>query len=139
MLLEKFVRFQEARFTEQTQGAINELASHFTFLKNTSEDFVEKALQSKEFHKALEAQKNCFWWKAGRYEVTFSMGAAKPLKLENASYSFHLTSADIDALKQNFATLDAELRNIINSNLPGHEPEPVNWTWRSVTLQKGAA
>ncbi len=138
VLLEKFVRFQEPRFTEHTQEAINELVSHFTFLKNTSADFVDQALQSKELHKALEAQKNCFWWKAGRYNVSFSMGAAKPLKLEKYSYHFHLTTADIEALKQNFPTLDADLRNVINSNLPAHEPEPVNWTWRSVTLQKPA-
>jgi hypothetical protein len=136
VLLERFVRFQEPRFAEHTQGSINELVSHFTFLKNTSDDFVEKALQSRELHNALEAQKNWFWWKAGRYDVTFSMGAAKPLELEKYIYYFHLTNADIDALKQNFTTLGADLRNIIKSNLPEHEQEPVNWTWRSVTLQK---
>lgn len=138
VLLEKFVRFQEPRFIEQTRGAINELLSHFTFLKNTSEDFVVQVLQSKELHNALEAQRNCFWWKAGRYEVTFSMGAAKPLKLEKYSYYFDLTTADVEALKQDFATLEADFRNVINSNFPEHEPAPVNWTWRSVTLQKAA-
>jgi hypothetical protein len=138
VLLEKFVRFQEPRFNEQTQGVINEFASHFTFLRNTSEKFVEQILRSKELHNVLETQKGCFWWKAGRYDVTFSMGAAKPLTIEKAHYSIRLTNADVDALKHNFATLEAELRNIVNSHLPGYEPEPVNWTWRDVTLEKGA-
>ncbi|GAB6145305.1 hypothetical protein [Desulfocicer niacini] len=135
-LLEKFVRFQEPRFFDRIRSHLDEVTNHFDFLKKTNDDYVNEILKSKQFHDLSETRKKAFWWRPGKYKATFKIGSPKKINLTHGTFSFTLTTIDIDKLKKNLETLDIELKNVINSNLPDHTPLPVNWNWANVEFNK---
>lgn len=136
-LVEKFVRFQEPRYHEAVRPAMSNLIAHFNFLKRSGDaDYVAKVLASKELFSVRETQEKLFWWKPGRYQATLQVSSPKKFKLSESRYQFELTSIDIDQLKQNIATLENDLKNTINSNLPDFKAQPVNWNWANVDIKK---
>ena len=139
-LLEKYVRFQEPRFSEQSQAVTNDLVSHFTFLRNNKpETFVQETLSSKQFRDTLDTIRRGYWWKPGLYTVSFSMQATERIVLRHNTYVFSLSAIDVDAMNQNLATLETDLINTVNSNLPDPTYLPVNWLWRYVSILRKAA
>ena len=135
-LLEKFVRFHEPRFYETIRSFVNELTNHFDFLKKKKADYVSQILDSKQYNELSEVRKKAFWWRPGKYQATFKLGSPKKMDLTHDTYNFELTSIDIEKLQKNLDTLDSDLRNIINSNLPDFSPEPINWNWANVDIVK---
>jgi len=139
-LVEKFVRFQEPRYHETFRPALNELIAHFNYLKQSGDaSYVEKLLASKEVFALNEARKKLFWWKPGLYTVTVVVSSPNDVKLERAIWSFRLTAIDVDQLRQNLVTLETELRNIIKSDLPDFQAQPVNWNWANVDVIRGVS
>lgn len=139
-LIEKFVRFQEPRYHETDRPVMSNLIAHFNYLKRSSpEDYVAQTLSSKELFSVLEARQKAFWWKPGRYQMTLKLSSPKKFKLAHSQFDFELTSVDVDRLKQNIATLDSELRNVISSNLPDFKGQPVNWNWANVDVRRSKA
>lgn len=132
-LIEKLVRFQEPRFAEEDRPTMQALVEHFNFLKSAP-DYVAAALKSKEFHTAVEGRMKSFWWKPGRYTVTFQPSSLRPLKVARSRYSMTLTSLNVDQLKQNVTGLKADLENTIKSNLPDFEVPSMRWNWAYPTL-----
>lgn len=136
-LIEKFVRFQEPRYHETDRPVTLQLIAHFNFMKQSNPaDYVDKTLSSKELFSVLETRQKSFWWKPGRYEMTLKLSSPKKFRITQSQFYFDLTSVDIDRLKQNVATLDNELRNIISSNLPDFKKQPLNWNWANVNVFK---
>ncbi|MBI1748058.1 MAG: hypothetical protein HYR55_15935 [Acidobacteria bacterium] len=136
-LVEKFVRFQEPRHHESERPVISELLAHFNFLKRSGDpDYVARTLKSKELYSVQETRQKSFWWKQGRYEATLRLSSPKKFELAHSRYQFVLSPNDIDRLKQNIATLDIDLKNIINSNLPDFSALPVNWNWANVDIKR---
>lgn len=134
-LIEKFVRFQEPRYHETDRPVMSNLIAHFNFLKQSSPvGYVAQTLSSKELFSVLETRKKSFWWKPGRYQITLKLSSPKKFRITHSEFHFDLTAVDIDRLKQNVATLDSELKNIISSNLPDFEAQPVNWNWANVDV-----
>ena len=137
-LLEKFVRFHEPRFDETIRPVVNELTNHFDFLKKKKADYVSQIIDSKQYNDFSEARKKAFWWKPGKYQVTFKLGSPKKMVLTHDTFSFELTLIDVEKLQKNLGTLDTDLRNILNSNLSDFEPEPINWNWANVDIVKSS-
>ncbi|MBI3939380.1 MAG: hypothetical protein HY315_00970 [Acidobacteria bacterium] len=116
---------------------MSNLIAHFNFLKRRGDvDYVAKVLASKELFSVRETQEESFWWKPARYQATLQVSSPKKFKLSESRYLFELTYIDIDQLKQNIATLENDLKNIINSNLPDFKGQPVNWNWANVDIKK---
>jgi len=137
-LVEKFVRFQEPRYHESDRSLFAALVAHFNHLKRTDPEYVAKTLQSKELFDVIEARKQSFWWRAGQYEVTIRISSPSKLRFPRDRLSFSLTVADVERLRQNVDLLQAELQNIVKSNLPDFQSEPVNWNWTSVDVRRPA-
>ena len=134
-LLEKFVRFQEPRYHEADRPLIQALIAHFNFLKQTNPgNYVAEVLASKELFSVLEARKKSFWWKPGRYDIEIRLSSPQKFKLSSPSFHFQLTANDVDLLKKNLVSLDTELKNIVSSNLPDFQVQPLNWNWANVDV-----
>lgn len=138
-LIEKFVRFQEPRYHEAGRPALSNLFAHLNFLRRSGEpDHTSKLLASKEFFAVVDTRDKSFWWRAGRYDVTFVLSSPKKFALTHARYRFELTQIDVDQLRQNIETSKTELENILKSDLPGFQPQPINWNWANVDISKNA-
>lgn len=133
-LIEKFVRFQETRFNDSVRPFLNELTNHFDFLKKKKEDYVSQILDSKQYSDICNTWKESFWWRTGKYQVTFKLGSPKKINLINNIYNFELSSIEIEKLQKNLNTMEINLRNIINSNLPDFKAEPINWNWANINF-----
>ena len=138
-LVEKFVRFQEPRYHETVRPALSSLLTQFNFLKRNDPEYVSKTLASKELFELLETRRKSFWWKAGRYEITIKLSSPRKFRLTQSQFAFDLTSIDIDHLRQNVEALTTDIQNVINSNLPDFQEQPLNWNWASVGIQKASA
>jgi len=138
-LLEKFVRFQEPRYHEGDRPLTQALVAHFNYLKQTKPDaYVADALACKELFSLLEARRKAFWWKPGRYDIEVQLSSPQKFNLSSGRFRFDLTANDVQLLQRNFATLEAEVRNIISSNLPNFQAQPVNWNWANVDVLRAA-
>lgn len=133
-LIEKFVRFQEPRFNDTTRPFINELTNHFDFLKKKKENYVSQILDSKQYSDICNVWKKSFWWRTGKYHVIFKLGSPKKIDLIDYTYIFELSSIEVEKLQKNLDTLEIDLRNIINSNLPDYKAEQVNWNWANINF-----
>lgn len=137
-LLEKFVRFQEPRYHETDRPLIQALIAHFNFLKQTNpQGYVEEMLSSKELYSLLEARKKSFWWKPGRYDVEVQLTSPQKFRLVSSQFHFELTANDVERLKGNIATSEVDVKNIISSNLPDFQAQPLNWNWANVDVHRG--
>lgn len=134
-LIEKFIHFQEPKFYQNTQSYLDELLAYFNFLKAKDPDFVQKTLESKQYHEWVEAHKNSFWWRKGEYSVEIRLGSPKKITFENFKFKFKLNDGDIDALRGNLKELDVEFENMVKSNLPDYQFKSVNWNWRHLPFE----
>lgn len=134
-LLEKFVRFQEPRYHESDRPLIQGLVAHFNYLKQAKPDtYVADVLASKELFSLLEARKKSFWWKAGRYAAEVKVTSPQSFNILSSKFNFELTANDVALLERNIATLETEVKNIISSNLPDFNAQPLNWNWANVDV-----
>ena len=139
-LLDRFVRFQEPRYSLADRLAMQVLVEHFNYQKQTTPDrFVTEVLASKEFYAAIEGRQKWFWWKPGHYEVVLKPSSPQAFKLTEPSFAFDLSSIEVDQLRQNLPIIDTELRNTISSNLPAFTPQPFVWQWANVGIVRAGA
>ena len=138
-LVVKVVRFQEPRYHETVRPALSSLLTQFNFLKRNDSEYVSKTLASKERFELLETRRKSFWWKAGRYDLTIKLSSPRKFRLTQSQFAFDLTSIDIDHLRQNVEALATDIQNVINSNLPDFQEQPVEWNWANVDIQKVGA
>lgn len=136
-LVEKFVRFQEPRYHQSIQPAYSKLQAFFNFQKRTDgTGYVQKVLDSQELYDLSDIRSNSFWWKPGRYDVTIWLSSPSKFQLDNPHFTFSLTLINVELLRQNVDTLSVDIRNIIQSNLPDFQAQPINWNWANVSVQR---
>lgn len=139
-LIEKFVRFQEPRYHEAIRPAFTALVAHFTFVKRSGDaGYVSTLLASKECFGVIDGRRKSFWWKPGRYEVVISLSSPKKLTLSGGRFAFALSAIDVDRLQQNVESLRTDIENVIKSDLPDFEAEPINWNWANVDVVRNNA
>ena len=115
---------------------MQDLVAHFNHLKRTNHDYVNEALASRELHSLLEARTQFFWWKPGRYEITFRPAAQKSFSIKQPSYSFELMPVEVERLRQNLASLRRDLEDTTRTNLPEFRRELLTWNWAYPELKK---
>ena len=135
-MIERFVLFQEPRYRNETDSLVQNLVAYFNHLERTDPDYVNKALASRELHSLLEARTQFFWWKPGRYEITFRPAAQKSFSIKQPSYSFELKPSDVEQLRQNIATLRRDLEDTIRTHIPEFRREVLTWDWAYPELKK---
>jgi hypothetical protein len=135
-LIEKFVRFQEPRYHETIRPLFSALVARFRHLQRTDASYVSTTLQTKELFDLLEARTQSFWWKAGKYTVEFRLSSPSKIRFPRGRLCFELSPADIELLRQNLHVIKTELENIIKSNLPDFQSEPINWNWANVEIRR---
>jgi hypothetical protein len=134
--LEKMIRFQEPRFHQADGTLMRTLVEHFNFLKQKdSATFVPETLASKQFYDVIEGRHAGFWWKPGQYVVDLKLSSPQRFTLRTTRWAFTLAPVDVEHLKKNLPSIDADLRNTVNSNLPDHKPEPLPWVWSYAPLR----
>jgi hypothetical protein len=137
-LVEKLVRFQVPRYHETDRQLMTGLIAQFNHLKRTDPDYVERTLQTRELFDVLEARRQAFWWKAGRYDITIQLSSLTKVKFPKDRLQFELTSADVERLRQNIEVIRLEIENLIRSNLPAFQPPPVIWNWANAEIRRPA-
>jgi len=139
-LLEKFVRFQEPRYHENDRPLIQGLVSHFNYLKQAKPDaYVAETLASKELFELLEARRKAFWWKPGRYDIELRLSSPQKFNMSSGGFHFDLTENDVQPLQRNLAAMESDVKNIVSSNSPDFQAQPVNWNWANVDLLRGTS
>ena len=128
-MIERFVHFQEPRYRNETDSLMQDLVAHFNHLQRTDPDYVTTALASRELHSLLEARTQLFWWRPGRYKITFRPAAHKGFSIRQPSYSFELTPGAVEQLRQNLATVRRDLEDTIRTNPPEFRREVLTWNW----------
>jgi hypothetical protein len=133
-LIELFVRFQDPSYHERTRSMFDALVAEFNHWKATDPNFVETTLKSRELADVIEARKQGFWWKAGKYEVEARISSPKSITVQRNQWSFCLSAPDIERLRRNIEKLDAELRDAVKTHLPDFKQVPVTWNWANVEV-----
>lgn len=137
LLTEKFVRFQDLDFQKRLRPHASALLEHANYLKEQELDLYEAILASREFFAFLEFYKSNYWWKPGRYEVSFGVEGRDDVRIEANLFSFELMQYDIDAFRSNLDLLKLDFENTVKMQIPGYQLKPVPWIWRNVPLVKG--
>ncbi len=136
-LIEKFVRFQEPRYHDADRTVMAGLVTQFNFLKQSGDpDYVAKVLATKEFHDVLAGKQQAFWWRAGKYHVTFQLSSPRKISVPQCQFTFELAQLDVDDLRLNIKNVETDLNNVVKSNLPDYQIEPIKWSWATVKLER---
>lgn len=136
-LVEKFVRFQEPKFHDAGKPLLSKLVAHYNFLKESGDpDFAKALLASKELHDVVRINQGWFWWRTGKYDVTFQISSPKRFSFPESKFSFELPQLDVDHLRHNIKNIEIDLHNLIKSSLPSYKPDNVVWNWANVPLRR---
>lgn len=134
-LVQRFVRFQEPAYHDSLEPLMSDLVAHFNHLKRTDPEFVTKTIASQEIHTVIEARKQSFWWKPGKYSLRFSLNSLDRISVRNDQAEFTLTASDIERLRANLDVLKIELENLVKSNIEDQAPPPIVWNWVNTNLR----
>jgi hypothetical protein len=72
-VIERFFRFQVSSFLFKAEELARSVRDHTEYLKKTKPDYHKELLDSRQVHDVLEYFNQYFFWKTGRYTVTFSI------------------------------------------------------------------
>lgn len=135
-VIERFFRFQVPVFHSKLKEFVRLAMDYKVYLMTSKPDYHEDLLASKETHDVIEYYNQSFFWKSGRYTVTFSVKSPNKVFLTKSIYAFDLKSYEIDELKKNLPLIKIEATNLIKSDLEGFLPEKVTWHWASTSLER---
>jgi hypothetical protein len=135
VLSEKFVMFQEEEFYKRLQENLDAVAAQVAYLRTRHENPADEILNSKEQHELIDAHKKALWWKPGRYIVKFGITTTGKASMNPKSFSFHLSSLDIDILANNLPLVERDYENIVRGAWDqGYQFATLAWNWRSIKL-----
>ena len=135
-LLEKFVRFQEGKFHAALEPLVQQSATIIQFERQKGGDYFSRVSQLKELSDTIAFNSSYFWWKAGRYEVRFTMKSPEKIRLKEEVFDLTVTQMDVDSLRVNIQQLQVEYENLIRAGETGYTFKPVLWNWRSVRITR---
>jgi len=136
VLLEKFVRFQEQRFHDSLDPLVQIGGDIVKFERGKGGDYFARLLDRKEYHDILGFHNDYFWWKPGRYDVSFHMKSPSRIKVKHSVFSFRLTQIDIDGLRMNMMQFPAEYQNVVRGGEEGYQLQKVVWQWRAPRFER---
>jgi hypothetical protein len=71
---------------------------------------------------------------AWRYTLELNPTSPQRFKLLDSTYTFELTQNDVELLQKNLTVVEADLNNLISSNIPNFTAMPVDWKWAEVAI-----
>lgn len=135
LLVEKFVRFQDLAYHEEHRAVLNAMDQQYNFIRTNPTQDRDGVLSSREFYDAVEFYREAFWWRPGRYCVTFAIKSRNHARLVAEQHVFALMQADVDTLQSNVSIVPAWYENIVKADIPGYERRPMIWQWRNLVLE----
>lgn len=135
-LTERFFRFQDPIFHSESKALTRKATDHQAYLKSNNGDYHDDLLKSKELHEIFNFSKQYFYWKAGKYTVTFSVKSPNPIVFTETKYTFELNQHEIDDLVKNIEQIKIAASNFIKSDIEEFEPEEVTWKWAGSALER---
>lgn len=129
-LIEKQVRCIESRLQLEQTELVQAFAANASYLEQARPDaVVEESVSSREGFALLQARRNAFWWKTGRYTVEVSVGSPQQIKLASARWEFELADEQIRNLGQNVEKLSAELAETVAAKVQRRQITRQGWNW----------
>jgi len=135
-VIERLFRFQTPSFHSKHKTLLRTATDHQAYLKTTKPDYHEELLKSRQVHKVLEFYDQYFFWKSGRYTVTFSAKSPSKVILTESVYVFDLKQYEVEDLKKNLPMIKVEATNLVKSDMEGFKQEVVRWRWVSTPLER---
>ena len=77
-----------------------------------------------------------FWWKAGKYTVSFLARSPTKVIVMPETFKFRLIQNEIDLLESNMKEIKNPIENVIKGGAAGYIPHPDMFAWLSVSLCK---
>lgn len=136
-IVERYFRFQDAGFIDANRIKLDELTEHQMYMKKHDPSYHDAFLKSKNFEDYLKFFREQFWWKAGKYTVSFIVRSPAKVKVLKSTFEFQLTQDNIDNLKNNLNELKVPIENYIKKGVPNFVelPMPI-FTWLNPALKK---
>lgn len=135
-LIERFFRFQDPSFHSIQKALLKEVSDYQAYLKSSKPDYHQELLDSKQIHDLLEFYKQHFFWKTGKYTVTFSVKSPNRIVFTKAVFTFDLKSYEVEDLKKNIPLLKSDMNNDIKSDIPDYKQENLKWSWTNPQLER---
>lgn len=134
---ERFFRFRETKFIELIQPFSDKLTEHQTFLQKNNRNYHDELLNSKQIDDYLKFTRESFWWKAGTYEVKFSVRSPSRVKLIKNSFKFNLSQDNIDSMKKNLDEIKTAIEFAIKKDdISDFTGQPGSWNWLNPILKR---
>jgi hypothetical protein len=138
-LVEKQVDFIEPRFNDDNKELSKKLSEHLEYARASGgEEKVSQSLEGKKLYDVLEAIKNWFWWRPGKYEISFELTSSNRFRLKKQRFFFSLAKSDVERLRQNINKIGEEWRTYVRNYLTD-ERKPFSdgkWEWVRVGIGK---
>ena len=135
-LVERFFRFQDPTFHKETKEATRKATDLRAYLKTQKPDYHDDFLKSKEVHDVVNLTKKFFFWKTGKYTVTFHVKSPNKIVFNETKFIFELTEHQISDISKNIEQIDTEVENIIKADVENYEQKNVNWLWANSSLDR---
>ncbi len=135
-VIERLFRFQDPSFHAKHKMLVRAVTDYQAYLKKTKTDYQQELLDSKPVHDLLEFYQQYFFWKPGKYTVTFSVKSPNRVIFTESSYIFEFKPYEVEDLKKNLPLFKTVTVNLIKSDIAGHKPEEVKWSWISTALDR---
>lgn len=125
-LPERLFRFQEDKFHQMIAPVLQDATNYQDFLRSQRPDYQDELMQSEKIHALIASFKQGFWWKAGRYSVSFNAKCPKrPIEIEVKKFAFELKQQQVEDLQNNLQALNYEVEWIVKNGTPGFQkPRP---------------
>jgi hypothetical protein len=134
-LTEKFFRFQEDRFEQHISPILKEAVKHKNYLESQDPHYHDTFLRSERYRALVDAHRECFWWRAGKYEVRFLVQSTQRPRVVPPMFEFDLTQTDVDFLESNLRMIDPSFEQQVKEGLPDYTIQRIAWAWRDPILR----
>jgi hypothetical protein len=135
LLTEKLVRFHDTKHQAEQRASFSTVLAQYNYLKANDPEYRTKIIDTRQTFDLLELYKASFWWKPGKYTLTFDIKSPDRAKLRIGEFEFVLAQSDVDALRDNLARIPIYYRNLVMSDVEDYKQEPISWAWRNVYLR----
>jgi len=99
-------------------------------LRTQRPDYQDELMQSEKMHALISSFKEGFWWKTGKYSVSFHAKSPKrKIQIEAKEFAFELKQQQIEDLRKNLQVLTDEVEWFVKNETPGFEKQRPTMAW----------
>lgn len=130
-LTEKKIFFRDIAYQQRIRPFISALTEKASYFEKTEGDqWQEKIVKTKEFLDTLDAVKNGFQWKQGKYNVFLHAHETSLKRPHTENYGFTLSKSEIEQLEKNIGVTQEHLKDIFLYKGKDEKERPKRfWHW----------